>query len=155
MRVDGIRFEEYSAVRWNDYLRVLGATLLILAGVIAVTIFMGRGPQSVSVTTVVILVLMIFALVTIFRGNLKKEYRKSGVGSMELTYSFTAAGWQVEAGKARNTVAWDKTYRVRKNGSCLMLYPSRKSVNLIPLRCVGKEELSKILSWCAGKTQKT
>ena len=151
VKVDGIRFSEYSSVRWNDYLRMLGLCLLVIAGIVAVSIVMGKGPQTVNVTMVAVLALMIFALVTVFRGNLKKEYRKSGIGSLVLTYTFSQTGWTVRAGKGNASVTWDKTYRVRKDKSCLMLYPSKKSVNLIPLRCLDEKALEQILTWAERK----
>ena len=151
VKVDGIRFQEYSAVRWNDYLRMLGLCLLVIAGIVAVSIVMGKGPQTVNVTMIAVLVLIIFALVTVFRGNLKKEYAKSGIGSLELTYTFSQTGWTVRAGKGQNTVSWDKTFRVRQDKSCLMLYPNKKSVNLIPLRCLEQGALEQIITWSEKK----
>ena len=147
VKVDGIRFQEYSAVRWNDYLRMLGLCLLVMAGIVAVSILMGKGPQTVNVTMIAVIVLMIFALATVFRGNLKKEYAKSGIGTLELTYSFTASGWTVQAGKGKASVAWNKTVRIRRDKNCLMLYPNKKSVNLIPLRCLDDGALDQILNW--------
>lgn len=151
VKVDGIRFQEYASVRWNDYLRMLGLCLLVMAGIVAVSMVVGKGPQTVNLTMIAVLALMIFALVTMFRGNLKKEYAKSGIGSLELTYSFSASGWTVRAGKGQNTVSWDKTYRVRRDKGCLMLYPNKKSVNLIPLRCLDQKALEQILRWCEHK----
>ena len=147
VKVDGIRFGEYSSVRWNDYLRMLGICLLVFAGVIAASMAMGKGPQTLSVTLVAVLALMIFALITVFRGSMKKEYRKSGIGTLTLTYTFSPTGWTVQAGKGKNHVVWGKTFRVRSGKSCLMLYPNKKSVNLIPLRCLDEAALAQIMQW--------
>lgn len=151
VKVDGIRFGEYSSVRWNDYLRMLGLCLLVFAGIVAMSFVMGKGPQTVNVTMIAVLVLMIFALVTLFRGNMKKEYRKSGIGALTLTYTFSPSGWTVRAGEGHGTVDWDKTYRIRRDRECLMLYPSKKSVNLIPLRCIEKDALEQIMAWAISK----
>jgi hypothetical protein len=49
------------------------------------------------------------------------------------------------------TVAWQQTWRVRRNPNALLLYPNRKSVNIVPLRDLNEEQLGKIISWCTGR----
>ena len=48
-------------------------------------------------------------------------------------------------------VLWSKTWRVRKNQNALLLYPNRRSVNLVPLKYMTQEQLRRIIGWCTGK----
>lgn len=63
----------------------------------------------------------------------------------------TGTGWTVKAGSEQVRVLWSKTWRVRRNQNALLLYPNRRSVNLVPLKYMTKEQLNRIIGWCTGK----
>jgi hypothetical protein len=70
---------------------------------------------------------------------------------VELRYDFDRDGWTVKQGSSQVRVLWANTHRVQRTNQALMLYPNRKSVNLVPLRFMTQAQLDQILGWVQGK----
>ena len=91
------------------------------------------------------------AVFAVYRSNIRREHKRSGLASQRLTYEFDRDGWTVKAEGEQVRVLWSKTWRVRKNQNALLLYPNRRSVNLVPLKYMTQEQLGRIIGWCTGK----
>ena len=149
--VNGINYAAFARLKWQQFLRGFSALVLVLVVIAAVLGFTGRLPEEVPLSAALVVVLLVAVLLVLYRSGIRREHRRSGLGSMVLRYSFDRDGWTVRTGDAQVTVPWSRTYRVRRTDQALMLYPSRKSVNLVPAQCLTKEQLEQIIAWCTGK----
>ena len=65
-----------------------------------------------------------------------------------ITYSFGPLGWQAQMeGQEANRFKWEATPKMVKTKSCLFLYNSDTSSNLLPTRLLTAEQISQINSW--------
>ena len=149
--VNGIGYDAFARLKWQQFLRGFSLAVALLVLVVAVMGFTGRLPEEIPVSSALILVLLVAALLVLYRSGIRREHRRSGLGSMVLKYSFDRDGWTVRTGDQQVTVPWSKTYRVRRTDQALMLYPSRKSVNLVPAQCLSREQMELVIAWCTGK----
>jgi len=147
--VHGIRYEEFAALKWRQFLRGFSAAVLVLAAAALFAVY--RGGREIPLAGSLVLVLLVAAVLAVYRSSIRRIYRQSGLGTMELTYTFDRDGWTVRRGGEQVRVLWSKTWRVRRDRRTLMLYPNRKSVNLVPLRSVTGEQAEQILAWVRGE----
>ena len=146
VRVKGIHYEEFAAIKWQQFLRIY--TLIVLL-VLAVVIFsvVKNGTATVSLSTVLVIVAVLAVILLVFRSAIKSEYRRSGLKNMEIDYHFDKHGWTAENALGKAEVKWKNTPLLRRTKKALLLYPNKKSVNLLPLRCLTEEELRWIVEW--------
>ena len=111
----------------------------------------GKLPREMPLTVILVLVLAVLVLLAVYRRTIQREHTRSGLAQMKLEYQFDRDGWTVKNGEGQARVLWSKTWRVRRNQNALLLYPNRRSVNLIPLQYLSKEQLDRIIGWCTGK----
>jgi hypothetical protein len=151
VQVDGIRYAEFAKVKWQQFLRLYTLLLLLVLAALIVSYATGYLTDEIPLSGALALLLVFLALLALFRSTIRGEYKKSGIGSMQLIYRFDQDGWTVKSAQGQVTVAWKHTWRVRRNPNALLLYPNRKSVNLVPLRDLSGGQLEKIISWCTGR----
>jgi len=147
--VHGIRYEEFAALKWRQFLRGFSAAVLVLAAAALFAVY--RGGREIPLAGSLVLVLLVAAVLAVYRSSIRRIYRQSGLGTMELTYTFDRDGWTVRRGGEQVRVLWSKTWRVRRDRQSLLLYPNRSSVNLVPLRSVTGEQAEQILAWVRGE----
>lgn len=148
--VDCIRYDEFAKVKWQQFLWVYSVILMVVLAAVAVRLFaMGDGQMALS--GVVVLAVVLVALLFFFRSGIKSEYRRGGFQKLDVTYTFDKQGWTVSQGTRTQTMTWAQTYRVKKSPGALLIYPNKKSTNLIPLRCMGQGDEAKILGFWSGK----
>ena len=147
--VHGIRYEEFASLRWRQFLRLFSAAVLILAA--AALLAVSRGGREIPLAGSLVLILLVAAVLAVYRSSIRRIYRQSGLSGMELSYRFDRDGWTVRRGGEQVRVLWTRTWRVRRDGRSLMLYPNRKSVNLVPLRYISEEQLAQVLQWVRGE----
>ena len=147
--VHGIRYEEFAALKWRQFLRGFSAAVLVLAAAALFAVY--RGGREIPLAGSLVLVLLVAAVLAVYRSSIRRIYRQSGLGTMELTYTFDRDGWTVRRGGEQVRVLWSKTWRVRRDRQSLLLYPNRSSVNLVPLRSVNGEQAEQILAWVRGE----
>ena len=147
--VHGIRYEEFAALKWRQFLRGFSAAVLVLAAAALFAVY--RGGREIPLAGSLVLVLLVAAVLAVYRSSIRRIYRQSGLGTMELTYTFDRDGWTVRRGGEQVRVLWSKTWRVRRDRRSLLLYPNRSSVNLVPLRSVTGEQAEQILAWVRGE----
>lgn len=150
VQVPGIQYREFAKLKWQQFLRIYSLVLMAVIAVIAVMGVMGRLPQELPLMGALAIVLIVLAVLAVYRGGIKQEYRRSGLSGLALEYAFDRDGWTVRSGEGQVTVPWTKTFRVKKNDQALLLYPNRKSVNLVPLRNLSQQQVEKIIAWCTG-----
>ena len=147
--VHGVDFDVFASVKRPMYLRFYGAIVLLL---LAMAIWMAvTGKLKLSSLIFVAVVALLMGV--LIRSTMKGEYRKSGIGSMELTYSFTEKGWSVRRGEKTASVKWADTFLLKRNALALLLYPNKKSVNVVPIRGIPENQVKQILKWY-GKNAK-
>ena len=148
--VHGIRYEEFASLKWRQFLRWF--SLLLAAVLLALLIAAWRGAVSLEIPAAgsLLAVFAVAAVLAVYRSGIRKTYRASGLSDMELTYVFDRDGWTVRRRKEQVRVLWSKTWRVRRDRRALMLYPNRKSVNLVPLRDITEPQMEQILRWVRG-----
>jgi hypothetical protein len=149
--VHGIEYAAFARLKWQQLLRGCSVIVAVLAVAGIVLMALGRMPENVPVTSLLVVVLLVLGLMAVFRSGIRKEYRASGLARVELRYDFDRDGWTVKQGNSQVRVLWAKTHRVQRTDRALMLYPNRKSVNLVPLRFMTQEQLTQILNWVQGK----
>ena len=150
--VHGIRYEEFAALKWRQFLRVFSAAVLILAAAALFAVY--RGGREIPLAGTLILILAVAAVLAVYRSAIRRTWQSSGLGSMELTYSFDRDGWTVRRGREQVRVLWSNTWRVNRNSRTLLLYPNRKSVNLVPIRSLTAEQTDQIIAWVRGEKTK-
>lgn len=149
--VNGIRYGEFAKVKWQQFLRLYTVLLLLVLVALVISYVSGFLTDEIPLAGALALLLVFLALLALFRSTIKGEYKKSGIGSMQLIYRFDKDGWTVKNSQGQVTVPWKHTWRVRRNPNALLLYPNRKSVNIVPLRDLSQEQLAQIIAWCTGK----
>ncbi len=152
--IQGIPYEVYARFKWQQFLRGFSVALLILIVLVIVLVVTGRMPSELPLSVILVLVLVVLALLAVYRTSIRQQHRRSGLGSLELLYTFDRDGWTVRSGSEQVRVLWGRTWRVRRNDRALLLYPNRKSVNMVPLQNVQSDQLAQILAWCTGETEK-
>lgn len=150
VQVDSIRYDEFAKVKWQQFLRVYTVILLVVLAVVAYSCF-GRGENQMALSGVVVLGVILVALLILFRSGIKGEYSRGGFGKLNVTYTFDRQGWTVSQGQRTQTMTWAQTHKLKKTPGALLIYPNKKSTNLIPLRCIGTGDLEKIVGFYQGK----
>lgn len=151
--VNGIRYDEFSKVKWQQFLRFYSVVVMLIVIVGVVLMALGRAPTEIPLAGVVVIALLILTVLAVYRSGIRKEYTRSGLANMELTYTFDRDGWTVRQGTSKATVLWKNTLKMKKNQNALLLYPNKKSVNIVPLRCLKAGETEKIIGFCTGKNK--
>ena len=149
--VRGIPYAVFAQVKWSTFLRWASLAVALLALGALGLYAAGRLPHTASLTTLAVAAVLVAGVLVLYRQSIKNAYRASGLGAMELRYTFDRDGWTVRRGREQVRVLWSKTHRVRRTDRALLLYPNRQSVNLLPLRYLSKEELEQIIRWVQGK----
>lgn len=152
--VHGIGYPVFAKLKWQQFLRGFSLAVVLLVAVVLIMAATGRMPTEVPLSVVLVIVLVVLAALAMYRSTIRREYRKSGIGSVELQYTFDRDGWTVRSGAGQARVLWSKTWRVRRNEQALLLYPNRKSVNLVPLRNLSARQVEQVIAWCTGKRPK-
>lgn len=151
VQVFGIEYPEFAKLKWQQFLRGFSLAVALL---VLIVLFLAIGkqlPSEMPVSVILVLILVILAVFAVYRSNIRREHKRSGLASQRLTYEFDRDGWTVKAEGEQVRVLWSKTWRVRKNQNALLLYPNRRSVNLVPLKYMTQEQLGRIVGWCTGK----
>lgn len=151
--VSGIRYEEFAKIKWQQFLRFYSAVVMLIVIAAVVLMVLDRAPSEIPLAGVVVIVLLILTVLAIYRSGIRKEYKRSGLAGMELSYTFDRDGWTVRQGGSKATVPWKNTLKLKRNQNALLLYPNKKSVNIVPLRCLRAGEMEKIIGFCTGKNK--
>ena len=149
--VHGIGYPEFARLKWQQFLRGVSLAVMLLTVLVLLMAMTGRLPEELPLSALLVVVLMVLAVFAVYRSGIKREYKGTGLAAMELQYTFDRDGWTVKSGKGQARVLWSKTHRVRRTEQALYLYPNRKSVNLVPLKNVSREQVEQIIGWCTGK----
>lgn len=149
--VDGIRYEEFAKVKWRQFLRLFSLAVMVVIVVVLVGVLLGKITQDIPLSAAAVAILAVLAILGVYRSGIRKEYQRSGLANAELVYILDRDGWTVRQGSARVTVPWTKTAKVCRNPNAILLYPNKKSVNILPLRCLKQGEPERIIGFCTGK----
>ena len=151
--VYGIEYPEFAKLKWSQFMRGFSLAVAVLVIAVLAMAYTGKLPKEMPVSVILVLVLAVLALLGVYRQNIRREHKRSGLATQKLEYRFDRDGWTVktEGGQAR--VLWAKTWRVRKNQNALLLYPNRRSVNLVPLKYMTPEQVTRIIGFCTGKKE--
>lgn len=150
IQVKGIRYEEFAKIKWALFLRLFSVVVMLVAVVFIV--YVGKTAVELPLAAALAVILVVLAVLAVYRSGIRQEYKRAGLAGAELTYSFDRDGWTVCQGSSKVTVLWKNTLKMKRNQNALLLYPNKKSVNIVPLRCMTGEELEKIIGFCTGKT---
>lgn len=151
VNVSGIGYSAFAKLKWSQFLRGFSlAVVIFIAGVLLLTVT-GKMPKEIPLTVLLVIVLVVLGLLAVYRSVMRREYKKSGLAGMSLQYQFDRDGWTVKSGRDQVRVLWSKTWRVRRNDQALLLYPNRRSVNLVPMSAMTSAQVERIIGWCTGK----
>ena len=151
VQVFGIEYPEFAKLKWQQFLRGFSLAVALLVLIVLFLAIGKRLPSEMPLTVILVLVLAVLVLLAVYRRTIQREHTRSGLAQMKLEYQFDRDGWTVKSGDGQARVLWSKTWRVRRNQNALLLYPNRRSVNLVPLKYMTKEQLDRIIGWCTGK----
>lgn len=149
--VDGIRYEEFAKVKWQQFLRFFSLVVMLVIAAVLVGVLAGKITEDIPLSGAAVMLLLVLAVLGIYRSGIRSEYKRSGLAEAKLQYQIDRDGWTVKQGGAKVTVPWTRTVKVHRNPNALLLYPNKKSVNILPLRCLKQGEQEKIIAWCTGK----
>mgnify|MGYP007046437105 CR=1 FL=1 len=144
VQVFGIEYPEFAKLKWQQFLRGFSLAVALLVLIVLLLAIGKQLPSEMPVS-------VILAVFAVYRSNIRREHKRSGLANQRLEYQFDRDGWTVKAEGEQVRVLWSKTWRVRKNQNALLLYPNRRSVNLVPLKYMTQEQLGRIIGWCTGK----
>ena len=141
-KVQGVPYASFAKIQWRRFIPLLLSVPAV--ALICFAAFSRNGIQWQSV-----LVLAAFAAIAayVYRGTLRTAYRASGLQNVQVTYTFTPEGWEARGEAGGASVSWKETHRVRKSSDALVLFPNRKSVNIIPAACFQGAEVERVLAW--------
>ena len=154
VQVFGIEYPEFAKLKWQQFLRGFSLAVALLVLVVLFLAIGKRLPSEMPVSVILVLILVILAVFAVYRSNIRREHQRSGLANQRLEYQFDRDGWTVKAGSEQVRVLWSKTWRVRKNKNALLLYPNRRSVNLVPIKYMTQEQLDRVIGWCTGKKER-
>ena len=146
-----IRYEEFAQLKWRQFLRFFSVAVMLVLAVVLTMVFSGRLTGELPLSGAAVLLLLILAVLGVFRSGIRQEYKRAGLAELNVTYTFHRDGWSVKNAKGQVDVPWSRTWRVKRGDKTLLLYPNKKSVNLVPLRYLTAEQLAAIIGWCTGK----
>lgn len=147
--VRGIRYEEFAKIKWAMFLRVF--SVAVMAAVVAFALYIGKAAAELPLAAALAVILVVLAVLAVYRSGIRQEYKRSGLSDLSLTYSFDRDGWTVSQGGSRVTVLWKNTIKMKRNQNALLLYPNKKSVNIVPLRCMTADQVTMVIGFCTGK----
>lgn len=147
--VRGIRYEEFAKIKWAMFLRVF--SVAVMAAVVAFALYIGKAAAELPLAAALAVILVVLAVLAIYRSGIRQEYKRSGLSDVALTYSFDRDGWTVSQGGSSVTVLWKNTIKMKRNQNALLLYPNKKSVNIVPLRCMTADQVAMVIGFCTGK----
>jgi len=150
VQVSGIRYDEFAQLKWQQFLRLFSVAVMLVLAVVLVLVYTGRISGELPVSGVAALVLILLALLAVFRSGIRQEYKRAELAKLDVTYTFDRDGWSVKNVKGRVDIPWNRTWRVKRGNKSLLLYHNKKSVYLVPLRYLTSEQLSAIIGWCSG-----
>ena len=115
VQVFGIEYPEFAKLKWQQFLRGFSLAVALL---VLVVLFLAIGkqlPSEMPVSVILVLILVILAVFAVYRSNIRREHKRSGLANQRLEYQFDRDGWTVKAGSEQVRVLWSKTWRVRRN----------------------------------------
>ena len=149
--VDGIRYDEFARLKWNQFLRGYVVVLLLIAAML-VYLALIRG-EGVSLSALITITIVLLGILALCFTTIRSDYRRSGLAELSVRYTFSSSGWTAQMGKASETIRWKDTHKVRRDTKALLLYPNAKSVNMVPMRCLSSGQLEQIIFWYSGKNK--
>lgn len=149
--VHGIGYDVFARLKWRQFLRWFSLAVAAMVLLALIAVLRGQSLDSLPTSAALVLLLAVAAVLAVYRAGLRRAWKASGLGGMELRYTFDRDGWTVAQGGERVRVLWTRTWRVRRDNLALMLYPNRKSVNLVPLKYMTASQLDQVIAWCGGK----
>ena len=151
VQVYGIEYPEFAKLKWQQFRRGFSLAVALLVLIVLLLAVGKKLPSEMPVSVILVLVLAVLALFAVYRSSIRREHKRSGLANQRLEYQFDRDGWTVKADGEQVRVPWSKTWRVRRNQNALLLYPNRRSVNLIPLKYMTQDQVKRVIDWCTGK----
>ena len=151
VQVYGIEYPEFAKLKWQQFLRGFSLAVALLVLSVLLLAVGKKLPSEMPVSVILVLVLAVLALFAVYRSSIRREHKRSGLATQRLEYQFDRDGWTVKADGEQVRVPWSKTWRVRRNQNALLLYPHRRSVNLVPLKYMTQDQVKRVIDWCTGK----
>ena len=151
VQVYGIEYSEFAKLKWQQFLRGFSLAVALLVLIVLLLAVGKKLPSEMPVSVILVLVLAVLALFAVYRSSIRREHKRSGLATQRLEYQFDRDGWTVKADGEQVRVPWSKTWRVRRNQNALLLYPNRRSVNLVPLKYMTQDQVKRVIDWCTGK----
>lgn len=151
--VYGIEYPEFAKLKWSQFLRGFSLAVAVLVIAVLALAYNGKLPKEMPLSVILVLVLAVLALLAVYRQNIRREHKRSGLATQKLEYLFDRDGWTVKTDGGQARVLWTKTWRVRRNQNALLLYPNRRSVNLVPLKYMTEDQVKRIIDFCTGKKE--
>ncbi len=142
--VDRLTFEEYAratrTIRWRVVLlSVIGAEVaaIVLCALLDATLWLALILPAAALAVSLL----------IWPYTSRTSYKKISASLKNISYTFDEKGIEVRRGKESSRCRWDSIQRLDMDPKCIMIYPSRKSVNIIPRRCLNPGDGDVILSF--------
>lgn len=154
VEVRGIPFSAFSRVKWRQFLREFSLAAAVVIVVLLVLALRNQTAARMPVTALVVIVLGVAVILAVYRTAVRRAYRQAGLENLLLIYTFDKDAWTVRLGEDRVRVLWTKTWKVRRDKAALMLYPNKKSVNLVPMGCLTESQVQQVFAWCGAKRGK-
>jgi hypothetical protein len=148
--VHGISYQVFAKVKWQRFLVGFSLVLIFLWAGLMAAAMLGK-VQDVTLGQALPALLILLAILAIYRAGIRGEYRHSGLQNLQMEYVFDRDSWTVKSPQGQVTVLWRDTWRLRRNKVALLIYPNRKSVNVVPLGAFQSEDqIQTLISWATG-----
>ena len=108
VQVFGIEYPEFAKLKWQQFLRGFSLAVALL---VLVVLFLAIGkqlPSEMPVSVILVLVLVILAVFAVYRSNIRREHKRSGLANQRLEYQFERAG---ESALEQNLAGPEKSKR--------------------------------------------
>ena len=142
--IDTLTFEEYK--RATKPIRARAMLVSIIAAEVLAIMICAFSKASL-LTAVILPLAVIVVSAAVNASNTKRRYKSNISNLRDIRYTFDEKGISVSDGKQTQSCRWTQIQRLDMDAKYILIYPNRRSVNLIPRRCLKPGEGDQIAAF--------
>lgn len=143
-KIDKLTYSEYRRATKQITARTVITAVIVgeIAAIVACSIF----KANIILALIFPAAAMGLALIITWVST-KNHYARSEAYLSNITYTFDAKAMTISDGKNTQRCRWSSVQRVDMDGSNIYIFPNRKSVNLVPRRCLEQGDGERIMAF--------
>jgi len=142
--IDTLTYEEYK--RATKPIRARAMLVCVIAAEV-LAILMCSFTKASLLTAVVLPLAVIVVSFSVNASNTKRKYKSNIAYLRNIKYTFDEKGLCVSDGTQTQSCRWTQIQRLDMDAKYILIYPNRRSVNLIPRRCLNPGDGDRIAAF--------